>query len=194
MKKLCAVCLSIFSLISVSQAQNTTLGIKAGYSSSSVQVDGAPDWESRSGFHAGVLAHIHITSHFAVQPELIYSRHQGGERVNEKLKLSYLNIPVLLQYMINDGFRLQTGPQVGFLVSSTRTVGTNETDVETLVKSTDISWVFGASYVFSSGFGIDARYNLGLNNISDENNIEAKNRVFQAGLFYQFHNKPVKKK
>ena len=194
MKKLCAVCFSFFALLSLANSQNTSFGIKAGYNSASVKVEGAPDWESRSGIHGGVFAHIHVSSHFAVQPELIYNRHLGGERVNEKLKFSYLSLPVLAQYMINEGFRLQTGPQLGFLVSSTRTVGTNEVDVDPLVSAMDISWVFGAGYVFKSGFGIDARYNMGLNNISEEDNIKARNRVFQAGVFYQFHHNSGKKK
>ena len=33
------------------------------------------------------------------------------------LRLNYINVPVL-QYMFGDGFRLQTGPQLGILTNA----------------------------------------------------------------------------
>ncbi len=193
MKKLLAI--AIFSCFSFSAlfAQHTNFGIKAGYNSSSVQITNSNDYDSKSGLHVGGLAHIHINKHFAVQPELVYSC-QGGEAGNTKLKLSYLNVPVLLQYMVNDGFRLQTGPQVGFLVTAKQKVGDVEFDIDDDFDAVDFSWAFGAGYIFSSGIGIDARFNLGLNNISDDETFEAKNRVFQVGLFYQFKHDGNKRK
>jgi hypothetical protein len=193
MKKLCVAGLALFLFISV-HGQNTSFGIKAGYNSSNLEVNNSDQWDAKSGIHFGALAHIHITSHFAVQPELVYSC-QGGETPASKFKYGYLNVPVLLQYMINDGFRLQTGPQIGFLVSAKQETGDVEVDVNDQLNAIDISWSFGGGYLFSSGLGIDLRYNIGLNNISDVTNVTAKNRVFQAGLFYQF-NKPktIKKK
>jgi hypothetical protein len=183
------VCITTYSL----SAQHTNFGLKAGYNSSSVQISDGADFDSKSGLHIGGLAHIHISEHFAVQPELVFSC-QGGERPNNKLKLNYINIPVMAQYMIGDGFRLQTGPQFGFLVSAEQKIGNIEVDIDDTFNSFDLSWAFGASYIFSSGIGIDARYNLGLNNISDDSDFEAKNRVFQVGLFYQFRNDANKKK
>ena len=169
----------------IAQAQNTNFGIKAGYNSSSVQISNSSDFDSKSGLHAGGFAHIHISSHFAVQPELMLSC-QGAERGNTRLKLNYINVPVLAQYMINDGFRLQTGPQIGFLVSAKQKIGDVEIDIDDVYDAVDIAWSFGAGYIFSSGVGVDLRYNIGLNNISDDESFKAKNRVLQAGLFYQF--------
>ena len=195
MKKLgLAVTIILFSTFLL-QAQETNFGVKVGYNSSSVKITNNDDYDSKSGFHVGGLAHIHITSHFAVQPELVFST-QGGESPNGnvKLNLNYLNIPVALQYMVADGFRLQTGPQLGFLLSAENKVGDVEIDVDDSFSSIDFSWLFGASYIFSSGIGIDARYNLGINDISDDSDFEARNRVFQVGLFYQFRNNKNKKK
>ena len=64
---------------------------------------------------------------------------------------------VLAQYMVNGSFRLQTGTQAGFLVSAKQKIGDIEVDVDDTFNSVDISWVFGGGYLFSSGFGIDAR-------------------------------------
>ena len=191
MKKL--VVLAFIATLSVSSlyAQHTNFGIKAGYNAASVQITNSNDYDSKSGFHIGGLAHIHLTKYFAVQPEITYST-QGGETGNTKLKLNYVNIPVLLQYMVENGLRLQTGPQIGFLVTAKQKIGNVEVDIDDAYDAVDISWALGAGYLFSSGIGIDARYNVGLNNISDNETFKAKNRVFQIGLFYQFKN-PVHK-
>jgi len=194
MKKLFVIALVSSLSVTALQAQHTSFGVKAGYNSSSVQIENANDYDSKSGFHVGGLAHIHVTKHFAVQPELMYST-QGGESGNTKLKINYINAPVLVQYMVNNGFRLQTGPQIGFLTSAEQKIGDVEVDIDDAYDAVDFSWVFGASYIFKSGIGIDARYNLGLTDISDNQSFEAKNRVLQVGLFYQFkkNGKPHKK-
>jgi hypothetical protein len=97
--------------------------------------------------------------------------------------------------MFDHGFRLQTGPQVGFMVSAEQKIGDVEIDISDNFSTIDFSWVFGAGYLFESGFGLDLRYNLGINDIGDVNNFEARNRVFQAGVFYQFmHKKATKHK
>jgi len=171
-------------------AQQTHFGIKAGVNFSSVAVDDGADFESKTGIHLGGLAHIHINPHFALQPELVFSM-QGGEDDgdNSKLKLNYVNIPLLAQYMTADGFRLQTGPQLGILTSAKQKFGDVEVDADDDVSTVDFSWAFGAGYLFHSGFGIDARYNLGISNISDDESFEARNRVVQIGVFYQFMHK-----
>src|SRR5690349_9524717 len=111
MKRYVCTILVLFSFYFASA--QTNFGIKAGYNSASVKVTNDVDWDSKSGIHAGGLAHIHITSHFAVQPEIMVSC-QGGEMSNgDKLRLTYINVPVLAQYMVSDGFRLETGPQIG---------------------------------------------------------------------------------
>ena len=190
MKKVLCTLSALLLIACAVTAQQTHFGLKGGVNISSVEIDDGEDFESKTGVHLGGLAHIHITRHFALQPELVFSM-QGGEDESEnmKLKLNYINIPVLAQYMTNEGFRLQTGPQLGILTSAESKFGDVEIDADDQVSTVDFSWVFGASYLFRSGFGIDARYNLGISNISDDESFEARNRVFQLGVFYQFMHK-----
>lgn len=170
------------------QSPGVHFGIKGGLNVSSVNVDNGTDLDSKAGLYAGGLAHIHMTQHFALQPEVMYSA-QGGKMdvgsTTYTTRLNYINIPVLGQYMFGDGWRLQTGPQLGFLANAKSKANKTTTDVGDGYKSTDFSWVFGASYVGKSGLGADARYNLGLSDIY-EGPAKAMNRVFQVGLFYQF--------
>lgn len=180
--------IAVFSLASFflhAQNPSVNFGIKGGLNVASLNVVNGVDFNSLASAHLGALAHIHVTSHFAVQPELFISG-QGGKDGNEKIKLIYMNIPLLLQYMTGNGFRLHTGPQLGVLLSAKDKIGSVETDIKNDFKSVDFSWVFGASYLFpGSGLGIDARYALGISNIN-EGNTTVQNRVFAIGLFYQF--------
>lgn len=168
-------------------AQDTHFGIKAGLNISSLDVKDGVDFDSKAGFHIGGLAHVHLSPHFGVQPEIVYSE-QGGKDGSDKWNLNYINVPVLLQYMAGNGFRVQTGPQVGFAVSSKIKSGDIEQNIHSSINTVDFSWSFGASYLFPEGIGVDARYNLGITNVNDADVPEVRNRVFQAGLFYQFMN------
>ena len=167
------------------QTPDAQFGLKAGVNVANIHVENGNDYDSRTGFYLGGLAHIHLTRHFAVQPEVMYSC-QGAELGSLKSKLGYINIPVLAQYMVNNGFRLQTGPQVGFLVSAKNKSGDVEVNVKDQLNTVDFAWSFGASYISKTGLGLDARYNLGISNINDNESSEARNRVFQVGAFYQF--------
>jgi hypothetical protein len=177
----------LLGISALTKAQDTHFGLKAGLNISSLEVKRGVDWDSKAGFHFGGLAHVHLAPHFAVQPEVIFSQ-QGGEYSSDKWKINYLNIPVLLQYMSGGGFRIQTGPQLGFAISSEVKQGNVEIDNDDDVNTVDFSWTFGASYLFPGGIGVDARYNHGITNIYEPEVPEIRNRVFQLGLFYQFMN------
>ena len=171
-------------------------GIKAGLNLANVSSNLYNNSENKTGFHAGLLAHIHLNDHVALQPEVVYSQ-QGfkwmwSSNLDYEMHLDYINIPFLVQYMYK-GFRLQTGPQVGFLVSKEgKWSDGSENDLDDFVKTTDFSWDFGASYLTPLGVGVSAQYNLGISNINEQitmagvSNTDINNRVWQIGLFYQF--------
>ncbi len=52
--------------------------------------------------------------------------------------------------MFGNGFRLQTGPQLGILTTSEFENGNTETDVDNF-SNADFSWSFGAGYVGRKG-------------------------------------------
>src|SRR6476646_10557892 len=171
-------------------AQSPKFGLKAGLNVSKLSNVPGLNWNNRLGLNAGALAHIHITPQLALQPEVVYSGQGAKYTINGEehtLGLDYINIPLLLQYMFDNGFRLQTGPQLGFLVGVNDKIDGNKTGIFTSndFKSTDVSWSFGLGYLTYSGFGLDARYNLGLSNINGDPDRTAKvhNSVIQLGVF-----------
>jgi len=173
-------------------AQDPKFGVKGGINLATlVNHPENNDW--RLGWNLGLLSHIHITPAFSLQPEVLYSSQgtkfpnfRGDEDLN--LKLNYVNIPVLLQYNFNNGFRLQVGPQIGFLTGVADKVGDEELNLVDSddYKTIDFSIPLGFSYLSESGFGADARYNIGITNVVENSSTKIRNGVFQFGVFYLF--------
>jgi hypothetical protein len=173
-------------------AGHVSLGIKGGVNMYNVHNDDNTKYDQRTGYHFGLLGHIHFDNQFAIQPEIVYSA-QGAKIGDTKYNLDYINVPVLFQYMFDNGFRIQAGPQVSFLVSAKSKLNNNTTDNKDNLKPIDFGLSIGASYVVpSTGFGIDARYNLGLTNINKDSAVKSTNRGLQLGVFYIFgHNSKI---
>lgn len=192
MKKL-SLFVSVILLGSAVMAQSSAkLGIKAGLNVSNVALDPeVVEKASRLGFHGGLVAHIHLNPQWGIQPELLYSG-QGFEdnTNNAEWKFNYLNIPVMIQYMFDNGFRLQAGPQVGFLLDGKIEGDDGGADVDLTddLKKVDAGLGLGLGYLSYSGFGVEGRYNLGLTNINETGTNDLKNRVFQISLFYMLDN------
>lgn len=171
-------------------------GIKAGAQASKL---GQPsiNWDSKYRWHAGLLAHVHLTRHLAIQPEIIYSV-QGAEHItpntDTQIELNYLNLPLVFQYMVGSGLRFQAGPQIGILLKAKRDINGTEGDIKNSIRKADLSILGGISYVTKLGLGFDARYVYGLTDIAKEDNpaglgSDLNNLVIQVGLFYQFKHK-----
>ena len=174
-------------------AQNVNIGIKAGLNVYNISNNNNVEYDAKPGFHAGLIGHIHLARQFALQPEIVYSS-QGAKydvsNVETKLKRNYINVPVLFQYMFDNGFRLQAGPQVGFLINAENETNNTSVDVKDNLKGVDFGIGAGVGYVHPpSGFGVDARYNFGLSDVNDNSSVKSTNRGFQLGVFYLFKHK-----
>jgi hypothetical protein len=179
------ISLSLALLISATTlfAQVPKYGIKAGLNMATVTGSGG---DLKPGFNGGVLAHIHITPAFSLQPEVMYSNQGTKYSSDNKLLLNYINIPLLLQYNFDNGFRLQGGPQVGFLIEAKQKVANVEYDRKNNYNTVDFSIPLGFSYLGYSGFGVDARYNIGVTNVVKNSATNYRNSVLQFGVFYLF--------
>lgn len=168
-------------------AQNINIGIKGGLNSFTINNDDDSELDSRIGLNVGLLGHIHLTDQYAFQPDIVYSM-QGATSGNTDIKLDYMNVPLLVQYMFDNGFRIQAGPQLGFLLNAEAENNNSSADIKDDFKSIDVGLSLGASYVHPpTGFGVDARYNLGISDISEGSNTKTTNRGVQVGVFYLFN-------
>lgn len=181
MKKTSLFLCAVF-FVSAVFAQGSRFGIKGGVNISSINWDvPGVSFDNRIGFHVGLLDHIHLSPQWALQPEVMYSTEGVKQAVPSgeyTWKTDYINIPVMLQYMFDNGFRLEAGPQLGLMVSSD-----NNDDV---FKSTNVGIGFGLGYLTYSGFGVGGRYVLGVSKINEDAAPDAKGRNIQLSLFYMF--------
>jgi hypothetical protein len=182
--------MALLVIASTAMAQ-VNFGAKAGLNLYKVSVDEGDATDMKAGMHVGLLAHIHMSDQIALQPELVYSM-QGAKSEFDgdelKLNLDYINIPLLLQYMFDNGFRLEAGPQIGILTSAKMKAGGNSVDVKDSFNSIDFGIPLGVGYISDSGFGADLRYVFGLSNINESDDVKSSNRGLQLGVFYQFNN------
>lgn len=189
MKKAIVVALAVF--FSTTVFSQTQIGIKGGLNINDISDSRYNNHTATTiGYHGGLLFHIHAQRRLAIQPEIVFSS-QGAKYThpdfNGNLVTNYLNIPVLLQYIGNRGIRLETGPQVGFLLDAElKRNGNTVSELKRNMNEADFSWAFGLGFLSRSGLGVDARFNLGLTDIFEQGGRNSKHRVGQIGLFYQF--------
>ena len=190
MKKILFLSFLSLNCMFLKAQESVAFGVKGGFNVANLRYENSTNPDAKFSGYLGVLAHFHVARSFAVQPELVFSGQGAKETVSGtdyKLALNYLNLPILAQVMVGDGWRIETGPQFGALLSAKYKSGGSSSSAKDDFKTFDLSWAFGVGYLTHSGFGVDVRYNFGLNSINDVTSEGINNRVFQAGVFYQFH-------
>lgn len=200
---LVAIAVVAFSGISVQDAaaQQYMAGVKAGYVMADVDID-PEDFEtdSRSGIGFGAFLQVPIGGSLSIQPELQYvprgfeAEEDGAQ---QELKANYLQLPVLVQFHVATAGatpRLFVGPTLAFQLSCDveASIGdfsgeTSCDDADIPTKSADFGLVFGAGIDIPAGsvvVTLDGRYDLGVTDIYDGDEAEAKNRAwaFEAGV------------
>ena len=193
MKFLLSVAIAAILMTTQANAQHVNIGVKGGLNLYNIHNSNGTEYDTKAGVNLGLLGHIHLAKHVAFQPELVYSA-QGAKYTiggtETKINLNYINVPLLVQYMFDNGFRLEAGPQIGFLASANSKTGSVKTDIKDNLKTVDVGLGFGISYVHPpTGFGVDLRYNLGLTDINENSSVKSTNRGVQLGVFYLFNHK-----
>lgn len=179
----------------VSNAQDISYGVKGGLNLANFGGDDevTDEFEGLTSFHIGGFAQIGISDKFMIQPELIYSQ-QGAQDEQDsdfKLRINYLNLPIMAKYIVADGFSLEAGPQVGFAISRKFTDGDVDVDADDEIKALDFGVGVGAGYELPSGLMFSVRYNLGLANLLEDDfggdNFTLNNNVLQVSVGYKFN-------
>ncbi len=188
MKKIILTTAAMFALC-FANAQEAKFGVKAGLNLSNVTGDVSGN-SVKAGFQAGGFVEFKVSEKFSVQPEVLYSL-QGAkydeEGTNVDFNLSYFNIPVMAKYYVADGFSLEAGPQLGFLLSAKAKGGGVTVDVKDSFESIDFGMNVGAGYDITDRFSIGARYGFGLSNIAkDSEGDKIHNSNIAIALGYKF--------
>jgi hypothetical protein len=173
------------TMYTFAQAQ-LAIGVKAGPNFAKLDGTSAEGtFKSRTGYHFGAFALIKLTK-IGIQPEILFSQ-QGTKIKTDQSDLdanfSYINIPVIIKLYTVAGINLQVGPQFGFLSRAE----IDDDNVKESVKNSDVSLALGAGWDLPFGLTLDARYNLGLSKINenDPNLDKIKNQVWQISVGYK---------
>ncbi len=188
MKKINLVVLVILLGAGSTFAQGISIGIKGGPNFANLDVsDFSGSLKNKTGIHGGAFV-LFKAKNIGLQPEILFS--QQGSNIkfdsnNTEGSIDYINIPIILKLYTVLGLNLQVGPQFGFL-SRAEFDGDN---VKDSFKSSDTSLALGVGWDLPLRLSIDARYNLGLSDISDDPNFDTiKNQVWQISVGFKLFN------
>lgn len=168
------------------------IGIKGGANVTKIDGKSFKD-QFKYGYHLGGFAEIGLGNKFGLQPEVLFNQYRTSVDSNYKslyqnvfnsnqssVKLSYLSIPILLNYkLIGNFLSLQAGPQFGILIDQDKNFLQNGGKA---FSDGDFSLLGGVQLKLSA-LRVTGRYVVGLNNINDIDNQDRwKNQGFQLSV------------
>lgn len=184
MKKSILSALGLLFVTSVMFAQQTSIGLRAGYTFSDVLmqvpdnvIEGNPDFDISDNyqplhsFHIGIDGLLKFSERWGVNAGVIYARKgytgtlawpSGG--ADAAWELHYLTLPMVVDFRLWKGLSLQGGAEAGWLMDARVKSAGNSFDPQNLfsINDFDFGLVGGLEYRFAKGFFIGARYIAGI--------------------------------
>jgi len=187
----------------MASAERVEGGVKGGVSFSDIPrfadvltEEASAETDYRIGAVIGGFVAFPFGGYFAVQPEVLYTQRGLKGRIpladeTFKLKLSYVDVPVLLRVGPSSGrgFHAFAGPSFNFNVGAQLIVGgtfNDEEDFKDEVADLDVGLVVGAGY-YGGLLILEGRYQEGLTNVNALADDESyRNRGFAALVGIRF--------
>ena len=171
-------------------------GVRAGGGFATLTGDAAVGNTSIFNFHVGAVGDYAFSESFYLEPGLYFTKKGtsydydlgflGSESID--MELYYLELPVLASYRFNFtdkfGLNLQAGPYAAFGLFGESGEGVDSFD-EGVFKKFDAGLRLATGAQFSA-FSVSLGYDLGLMNISDAEEVDAKTALFFVTLGYDF--------
>lgn len=169
-------------------------GIKAGANLATEQYPGFTMQNAILGY-GGAFVRYQV-NHIAFQVEANYSAEGGNLKVANsnminKYRVTYINVPLLIQGRFSSGWYIEFGGQEGFLQSSTYNFNNTGTmNIKGYYKSNNFSLGGGTGYEFQKpsvkGLGVNIRFMKGITAISSSGFGDIKTSTFSFGLSQKF--------
>ena len=162
-------------LLATPLVQATEFGVTGGLNMANMTGD-YDDNKSMIAFGGGTYARLSLVPQFSIQAEVLYM--QKGTKWDdgdEKLTLSYLEVPVLLMFNVPTpgpvSPKFFAGPYFGYLLDAKDDFEGEELDVKEAFKDFDIGVVLGAGVDLKVGPSgkvfFNGRYSRGMSNVND---------------------------
>lgn len=173
---------------------------------------GKRNMDPKYTFYIGGMAEYKINDNFGFQAEVLYSPLGGKEKIDgvnagvvyvgEQTKVDFgtLLVPVSAKYFISESFSVAAGANFGIILSAKQktVIGSDfmnvqiegdngEVDIKDDVKKLNIAPFVGVEYMLENGLFFDARYSLGVSNLSnDGSGGKITNSFAQIGVGFKF--------
>jgi hypothetical protein len=183
---------------------------------------GLDEYKTNFGVNYGLGVHIKLSDKWYLKPEFKPLSRKGATKVNPitpvasdftvdetKIKMNYIDFPILIQYNITPKLYISAGPQISFVTDVNQFIyGTQSDGLETTVKAnttsyfnkTNFSFPVEAGYAFTLTnkkstsklkVNVFARYEYGFMEIFKDPAVGSANvSLFQAGLSLPFIKSP----
>ena len=182
MKKLCVAIIAM-GIAGLVNAQEVKIGVKVGMNIS--YLNGNEDnLDAQDGWVLGGTAEIALTEKFSLQPEFLYSQQGAQDRENFLYDLKYMTMPIIAKYYIAEGFSLEAGPQISFLIKDEILSKTSDATLNPNSENIDIAMNLGLGYQLNKRFSVQTRYSIGIMDVDKE--AKFKNGVLQLTVGYHF--------
>jgi hypothetical protein len=190
--------LSLLAFLIFASAAQAQIGVRVGVGSTNFSTEDVQRaFTSLIRPHLGAYYGMKATEKLTVEPGLFYSG-KGMTTVNDKNKeftesLSYVDIPVLVRYALNEDFNVFAGPQAGFLLGRTYTKGSEKITDTAPVGGYEIGGVLGVGYQLTAELNLQASYDFGIAPFKYFQ-ADVNNTVFKLSIGYTLPSKAAKEK
>lgn len=172
-----------------SYGQNN-IGFKFGVNVSNVKSSSGNDFTTLVNFNTGIIAKLKLKDKFMLNTELLLSNKGFNTLLipsgTTATNLTYLSVPVLLEYQPTKKFYFQLGPEFNFLINARMKNNNFNESVSENYNKFDLAIAGGIGFNIFRNFYLETRYSLGLSQINKNENIlgSYKTRTFQVNLIY----------
>lgn len=176
---------------------------------------GARKMSPKYTFYVGGMAEYKINDNFGLQAEVLYSPLGAKEKIDgidagvvfvgeqTKVELGTILVPVSAKYFFTENISVAAGANFGvILTAKQKTVigsdfinvgvvdeenNSGEIDIKKDIKKLNIAPFVGVEYMLENGLFFDARYSLGVSNLSnDGSGGKVTNSFAQIGVGFKF--------
>ena len=194
------------AIVCISASAQVQFGGKVGFDMTHFWGDDAPSGMIPN-YQVGLMMEYKFNPKFAIAPEVVFAA-QGGKETDDvsvedfpgivvakgTFHTNYINVPVMLKYYVTPAVSIDFGPQVGFNVYSKMTVSGKAGNIEAKetvnlkdnTNTVDFGLGLGATYNLTDNAFVQARYTLGLTNVFDIDDAEARNGNIQLAFGMKF--------
>ncbi|MGM9758820.1 MAG: porin family protein [Parabacteroides sp.] len=140
----------------------------------------------KAGWCTGLSLEYQLSHPVSLSAGALFSM-EGGKikHTDRKLFLDYVNIPLLAQYYVVEGFAVKAGIQVGFQVYGKEKVNGEFIPLDVSKNKVGFAFPIGLSYEYAR-FVLDARYNIGVTDMLDMPDRSSRSQNMMITIGYKF--------